>query len=310
LKPKLVFTLLVLIFLAVSFVPQRIGSSRSIRFQVDGDTISYLPIVVLKHPSTHLVADHYAVDALHNIPDNYITYASQLRMLFRHASVGQNISDGLDCLANNTIPRPYSCDADLTPSQIYYHPQYNRSNWVFEFHSPPPGQNPGWNNKVDLFIDRINHLTPAENYRVVGFKFGYVDGYAGSDIDDKFFNNDPNDNLPSIEDLEALEAANPNRILMYWTMGLARQSAIDSQNFNQRMRSYAQVHGKALMDIADILSHTPSGAPCYDIDGLGVEAICDEYTDETYAGHLNALGSQRMAKAIWWMMARLAGWGG
>jgi hypothetical protein len=36
--------------------------------------------------------------------------------------------------------------------------------------------------------------------------------------------------------------------------------------------------------------------------------MCDEYTEEVVAGHLNALGKQRMAKAVWVLMARLAGW--
>ncbi|OGO25517.1 MAG: hypothetical protein A2W33_05790 [Chloroflexi bacterium RBG_16_52_11] len=92
-------------------------------------------------------------------------------------------------------------------------------------------------------------------------------------------------------------------------MGRAIGTA-ESDSFNQQLRAYAIDHNKILMDIADIESHTQDGAPCFDNGGQGHEAICDEYTNEKNAGHLNALGSMRAAKAMWVLMARLAGWEG
>jgi len=167
--------------------------------------------------------------------------------------------------------------------------------------------NPGWWDKLYYFVDRVNGL-PPNSYDFVSFKFGYVDGISGANIDNKFFNNDPDDNFPSIEDLEALEAAHPDKTLILWTMGLARIiGTADAASFNQQMRNYAIENDKILMDIGDILSHDPSGAQC---TYSGFEALCAEYTDETEGGHLNARGMQRMAKAYWVMMAKLAGWEG
>ena len=80
------------------------------------------------------------------------------------------------------------------------------------------------------------------------------------------------------------------------------------QQFNRQMRAYAVAHNKVFMDLADIESHRPDGTACTDNEGNGIEAICQDYTNERNAGHLNALGSQRAAKAIWVLMARLAGW--
>ena len=74
------------------------------------------------------------------------------------------------------------------------------------------------------------------------------------------------------------------------------------------MRSYAITHDKILMDIADIESHHSNGTSCYSTLNNGVEALCDEYTEEDGGGHLNGLGGQRMAKAMWVLMAQLAGW--
>lgn len=261
-------------------------------------------------PGQSLIIDHGAIADFDRIPDTYIRAAADLMMLFRHASVGGNINDGLDCLMNNFDVRPSHCDRGLSPDEIFYDPKYDRSNWRFEYHSEN-NPNPGWWNKENFFIERVDNLGPNEPYEVVGFKFGYVDATTGSNIADKFFNNDPGDNLPSIEDLEQMEVNHPDKIHMWWTMGLARAiGTVESESFNQQMRAYAAANGKILMDIADIESHRPDGSPCYDNGGRGIEALCDEYTEEVNGGHLNARGKQRMAKAVWVMMARIAGWDG
>ena len=274
-----------------------------------GRTI-WLPQVIARpaaQTSGAIVIDHNAIAQFDRIPDSYIQAASNIRVLFRHASVGWNINQGLDCLMNSVSPRPFFCDAGLQTSQIIYNPKYNRNNWSFEFHAPPPGQNPGWWDKALLFIDRVD---TTSNYDAYGFKFGYVDGIQGSAIDDEFFTYHPTE-YPSIYDLEALETRHPGKRFVYWTMGLARiVGTPDSQSFNQQMRTYASQHNKILMDIADIESHRLDGTPCYTSPGSGLENICDEYTDEAEGGHLNALGMQVMSKAMWVLMARMAGWSG
>ena len=255
-----------------------------------------------------IVIDHNSVNQFAYIPNQYITAASQVRQLFRHASVGDNISQGLNCLMNNTQPRPYSCDSGLPDHQIIYDPKYNRNNWIFEFHQPPPLQNPGWFEKVSLFIDRVDALGSNSPYLVYGFKFGYVDGTSGSIIEDEFFR-PPDGSYPTIYDLDALEDRYPNKTFVYWTMGLARSVGTpESASFNSQMRAYAATNNKILFDIAAIQSHRPDGTPCYSNLGNGFEALCDEYTDEANGGHLNSLGMQRMAKAYWVLMARLVGW--
>jgi hypothetical protein len=257
-----------------------------------------------------IVIDHTSIEEFDAIPDEYIQKASQLTMLFRHASVGSNINDGLDCLMNNFDVRPDHCDRGLSPDEIVYDPKYDRTLWFFEPHNDE-NPNPGWWNKENYFIDRVNGLGNGEDYEVVGFKFGYVDGENGSNIDDKFFNNDPNDNYPSNEDLEQLEDDHPDKLVLWMTMALARAIGTpDSASFNQQMRDYAILRHKVFLDIADIESHAPDGTPCYDNAGNGIEAICPDYTEETNGGHLNARGKQRVAKAIWVMMAKVAGWEG
>lgn len=263
-------------------------------------------------PGNHIVIDHTSVDLFSEIPDDYIVAARQMRMLFRHASVGYNISRGLDCLWNyfpdqpDPNWRPPGCDRGLDPGQIVYDPKYDRSNWVFEYHQPLPNQNPGWWIKIDLFVDRIDNLTPDEPYDVAGFKFGFVDQDPNHDISENFFFDSPQ--YSDVTDLEALETRNPNITFMWWTMGLNKKEQPIAEAFNNEFRQYTTAHNKILLDFADISSHHPDGTPCYDLISGTTPALCDEYSDETLGGHLNALGRQRAAKAVWVMMAQIAGW--
>jgi hypothetical protein len=253
--------------------------------------------------------DHRSIAQFSQIPASYIQAASGLRLLFRHASVGNNLSQALDCLGNNfASSRPNFCDRGLSSDQVVFDSRYNRNNWTFEFHAPPPGINPGWWDKELFFINRVDNPQPGESFNVVGFKFGYVDGFSGSNIAPRFFDRAPNDRLPGVENMEALEVRHPGKRVMYWTMGLPRAATVEMQSFNQQMRAYATANQKVFFDIAAIQSHRPDGSACFDNAGRGIEAICDEYTDEVNAGHLNALGRLQVAKGFWVLMARLAGW--
>lgn len=270
---------------------------------VGGRAGSVTPPTPPPTPDGMILVDHNSVALFDRIPDQYIGAAKNTSMLFRHASQGANIRDALfNCMWVADPPVGQCGSANLWPRDSKY--QVNENTWVFEFHDPPPNQNPGWWNKVYYFEDRM--IGSGRNFQVAGFKFGYVDATPGSLIDDQFFNNNPSSNYPNIQDLEALEAANPNIDFMYWTMGVAR--AVGTQelvNFNQNLRTYAAQHGKILMDIADILSHDENGRPC--MYG-GNEAMCADYTDELNGGHLNEYGKVRMAKAFWVLMAQIAGW--
>ena len=259
-----------------------------------------------------LVIDHRSIADFERISDEYIAKAAQLRLLYRGASVGYNIGEGLDCLANNFVDRrPYRCDNGLAPDQVLFDPKYNRDNWTFEPHSPPPNPNPGWWDKVTLFNDRVNNLGPDEAYDVVTVTFDYVDLIEGANMDDLFFQAERSGSLPIVSDMAAVEAAHPELQIFWWTSNLARAVGTpDSKSFNEQMRAYAAANGKVLFDMADIEAHAPDGTPCFDNRGQSYPAICPDYTEEREAGHLNALGQQRVVEALWVLMARLAGWEG
>jgi hypothetical protein len=75
--------------------------------------------------------------------------------------------------------------------------------------------------------------------------------------------------------------------------------------FNDYVRAYVAANGGILFDIADVESHDPSGNP---ISAGGYEAMYNGYS--TDGAHLNTTGRQRVARAMWWLLARTAGWAG
>ncbi|HBY08579.1 MAG TPA: hypothetical protein DEH22_12635 [Chloroflexi bacterium] len=266
---------------------------------------------------TGVIIDHQSIELFDQIPAEYLQAASEILWLHRHASVGANIRFGLDCLYNYFPDRPdpnrrlSACDTDLDPSEIVYGEIYDSHNWIFEPHSQP-SPNPGWYNKVNNFIERIDNLGPNETYQYASFDFGYVED--PTILEHFFTNTDPNDPFPSVFDLENLQTKHSEITFIWWTTVLARQTPAYILEVNQQMRAYALANHKILFDIADIESHTPDGTPCIGIDSnqnpTQLTAVCDEYADEVFAGHLNALGRTRAAKAVWVMMAMLAGWDG
>jgi len=249
--------------------------------------------------------DHRAVAEFDRLSDGEIQAASGMKVLLRSASIGWNIDHGLSCLMNSfpgRSRRPNACDRRIPAEQVVYGAKYDRRNWRIELRG-----NPGWYGKLSDFVNRIDRLTTAEPVDVVGFNFNYSDGVAGSRIVEQFLSTTPNAQPGNVATLEALEQRHAGKIFVWWSMALPRRSSATMQQFNERIRIYAVEHGKILFDLADIESHGPDGTPCTDNQGSGLEALCQQYTDERDSGHLNALGSQRVAKAMWVLMARLTG---
>lgn len=239
--------------------------------------------------------------------------------------------DGSTWLFKNYGSQDYA--SNQVPQTILFDPdpvKHDRSNWMFEFRGGY------WQELIENFA---RDLVPTyiEAKEVLSFQFSYLNIEAGSDIEDAqagFFADLPHDGFYprrerwDISDLEELERLYPEKTFIYWTTSLARGIGTqEGTSFNEQMRQYALAHGKVLFDVADIESHDPQGNPCYDNrdgveycsqngcenhpdDGLDLPAICQDYTTETDGGHLGSVsgGKIRIAKALWVLMARLAGW--
>ncbi|MDT8305498.1 MAG: hypothetical protein RRC07_06140 [Anaerolineae bacterium] len=293
-------------------------------------------------PAGSIVVNHTSVTQFEHIPEQYLNAAANLRMLFIDRSVGGNINDGLTCLSYPSDEvAPSHCKRwehpvaaySVDPGELNWsRPDgYDRSNWEYRYWE---GDCAYWSSKIDCFIQMVS--PDINQYDVVSFQYSYLSVDESSTIADQpggyFWDNAA---YSDVYDQEAYEAQHPDKIFIYWTTSLARGIGTTvATDFNNQMREYAIANQKPLFDVADILSHTPDGRPCYDNrdgvpydprpddpdnpvenypdDGVNLPAICQEYTTETDGGHLGSVsaGKIRVAKAFWVLMARIAGWDG
>jgi hypothetical protein len=261
-----------------------------------------------------IVANHTVISQFEQIPLTYINAAKAKKVLFMHQSTGEYIWDlGLGCLAGaHTDPNYYPAECVK-----YAGSPYDRSNWTWPmWYTQYGGPQSDAIAKMDQFVATVNALvTPSSTYNVVGMKFCYVDGWNNAwYYDPQWWPNDPPDGLRYHyrQHMLNMEQANPAKQFIWATSALwieNHPSLPNIKDFNSGVRTYAVANGKALFDIADILSHDSNGNACTQ---NGIESMCPEYSMwlPNLDSHPNVTACIKLAKAFWWLMARSSGWGG
>jgi len=161
--------------------------------------------------------------------------------------------------------------------------KYDRSRWIFQDRG-----NPGWQAKVDDLVTQV--AAHSSSYDVLTMKFCFID----TDASFTYYQTK----------MLQLEAAFPGKRFVWWTMPIETTSNGPRQAFNDQVRTFARSSGKVLFDIADIEAHNAAGQKATDAGGR--EVMWPEWTSD--GGHLSSAGAQRVASALWWLMARLGGW--
>ncbi len=274
-----------------------------------------------------ILVDHQSVADFDKIPLEYKEKAAATSMIFMDRSVGGNISSYLDCLSTSWSGAASYCKKfqhrdsayAVDPKEVYWEGIWDRNKWRYEY----------WPNTcsedVQCFIDFMK--VRMDSFEVMGCQFSYLAVIQGSRIADPvngFFGSKISRNHASVYAQFAQQ--NADKKIIWWTSSLARGiGSKESEAFNQQMKDYVKANKLILFDVADILSHDPSGKPCYDNrdgidyadeknpdDSMNIPAICPQYTTETEGGHLGSIsaGGIRVAKALWVLMARIAGWAG
>lgn len=80
----------------------------------------------------------------------------------------------------------------------------------------------------------------------------------------------------------------------------------------QHIRNYVLADpGRILFDYADILCYDDNGTPTTATwNGHAFPYITNANLGDESIGHIGSTGAIRLAKAMWWMLARMAGWDG
>lgn len=244
-----------------------------------GQSSTATPIDQITPVPGAVIVDHRAVAVFDDLPEAARRRASELPILMRHASVGEEISAGLDCLAGLT-PGVAGCEG-FQPGV------YDRSRWDFQSRG-----NPGWQAKVDDLVTQT--ALQAPEFAAFTMKFCFIDAQGEDSPDWTYYR----------EALLQLQRDYPEKTFIWWTIPLTSSGNAGADRFNALVRAYARANGKVLFDIADIEAHSPQGE--HQTSAAGYEILYLAYTYD--GGHLNLEGRLRVAKAWWVLAASLNGW--
>lgn len=241
-----------------------------------------------------LIIDHNCVDANDNIiPQDALDKARALKVLFGHESVGFNVIQGLERLGGQ-VPR-YRLDIGHMIEPWWYRQHSGLGEFFVRNMNNVPGKATAFEQKLRSGVGDL--------VQVASLKLCWADlqPSAPAGAADTIF-------TAYTGVLERMQQAYPNVKFVYWSMPLRRdtQMADERQHFNERLAVYAKRHKVIVFDIADIESHKPDGNVF--TDEAGHLSLWDGYTQDR--GHLNEVGAARVARAWWWLTARLAGWPG
>ena len=229
------------------------------------------------------------------IPQVYLDRARQLKVLFCHASVGGTIMNGM--VGRNGL-------ASQNPARYYINRQENedpvwfdRSSGIIDVSRTDWPLNGSKSLGFDNLIRNLGYGEPSR-LDVAFMKFCYIDWLPGTNVQKKW--------EEYRATMEALEADYPEVTFVWWTTAISTAGAGGDvrETFNNLVREYCVRNGKVLFDLADIESHDRQGNPC--CDDIGAEALYAGYAVD--GAHPTGIGQTRLASAMWWLLARVAGW--
>ncbi|HLK48908.1 MAG TPA: hypothetical protein VKT49_12275 [Bryobacteraceae bacterium] len=248
-----------------------------------------------------LIADHTSTD-LARIPDYWLEQARQnIRMYFAHTSHGTQITSGLQRLHSQLGARYRVALGETLPS-VGGALNILDNGSIYD-----------WNPDFLSGVDRVLAANPSVNV-VMYIWCGQPAKPDWKALFDEYVNG-----------MQALEQRY-RRVTFVYATGNAQEQDCPGclrQKFNEELRKFAKQNNKVLFDFGDLDTWyegrqnsyaTPNWCSAYGCTpGLSVPSEHPQWGGGNYnnpCGHASYLSCDNKAKAMWWLLSRLAGWDG
>lgn len=263
-----------------------------------------------------IIANHMIVDRFDDIPQEYINKVKEMWLVYAGESHAAAIRYGLVYLEeidnkyqvyskNSGIPLLYT-NQYLRVSRATWGDIKNSSGWVYGY-----GEEDWFTSELAITRTKAGITYCNSNgYDISAFGFGWCYDNAmnsGDDID-KY--------LSATQEYIDYCTKNGYNTKMFFTTGPVDGYSGEASYNNylrwKQIRDYVSSNPLVIFfDYADILCFDDNGAPTTTSwNGHTFPSISPTNEFPTQTGHISNVGAIRLAKAIWWMLARIAGWDG
>lgn len=263
-----------------------------------------------------IIADHTIVARFDDIPQEYIDKVKKMWLVYAGESHSEAIRTGLTQLESidnkyqvnvksSGTPDPYT-DQHLRASGATWGDISSSTGWIYSY-----GEEDWFTTalaitrtKAGITYCNSNNLTIS----AMGFGWCWDNSItAGEDISAY---------LNATQEYIDFCASNGYVTKVFFTTGPVDDYSGEASYNNylrwKQIRDYVRLTPSAILfDYADILCYNDDGSPGTAIwNGITYPVITNKNEFPTQTGHISNAGALRLAKAMWWMLARIAGWDG